>query len=479
MLTLPPLGVIIAANIILVAGIALYESPQFRAWVDSSRRKIALALHSLGDDIQPGSRSESDPNSAQAAEERRKRREEIVQRNRAEIIRQAREEGIAVDLDVLSRIGQEELEKREKPALLSRADKSKSFDDIVAPDGKLRTTGVEMSERLSRTVLHRRSTRGSRGFARGASFANPFGDEAEISDEDNEMIRPEQDELSNSHMSHSSTLPADLAPSPFEGADAANDPDLALALRMSWEEERLRQEIARQAEAEEEHVNCLIDVSDNDASDVESIDSSHVSVSPSETRGEEQALRDEQELYASPSITGSFHSLASINSHTPELGQLEINDNTASAWARDDVWDDVPTPTGSPTGALTPTSDGFSTSASLAGSNADDIGVLSSFPNSVNNSAPPSVSGDYYYELDPTHVSQRMNNTLRPDGINYEPDDRSETLSDAGMSEFSEISRSDAQRSEGRRTGISTPGSWTDIGSEEGSQDGINGIGTV
>lgn len=46
-------GIIIGVSVLVAAGIAVYESPQFKQWVTTSRRKIALALHNLGDEIQP------------------------------------------------------------------------------------------------------------------------------------------------------------------------------------------------------------------------------------------------------------------------------------------------------------------------------------------------------------------------------------------------------------------------------------------
>jgi hypothetical protein len=46
-------GIIITVSVLVAAGIAVYESPQFQQWVTTSRRKIALALHNLGDEIQP------------------------------------------------------------------------------------------------------------------------------------------------------------------------------------------------------------------------------------------------------------------------------------------------------------------------------------------------------------------------------------------------------------------------------------------
>ncbi|KAL2830925.1 hypothetical protein BJY01DRAFT_226881, partial [Aspergillus pseudoustus] len=47
-------GIIIGVAALVAAGIAVYESPQFRRWVDNSRRKLATALHNLGDGVHPG-----------------------------------------------------------------------------------------------------------------------------------------------------------------------------------------------------------------------------------------------------------------------------------------------------------------------------------------------------------------------------------------------------------------------------------------
>lgn len=48
------LGLIIGVAAIVAAGMAVYESPQFRRWVENSRRKLAMTLHNLGNDIDPG-----------------------------------------------------------------------------------------------------------------------------------------------------------------------------------------------------------------------------------------------------------------------------------------------------------------------------------------------------------------------------------------------------------------------------------------
>ena len=175
-------GLIIAASVIVAAGIAIYESPQVRQWADQTRRKIAIALHNLGDDIQPRRPSESSDD----FDERKRRRDDLVRRNRNELIRRAREEGVAVDLDELAKMGTETTEAAERR---SRADRTKSFDDMVSSDGTLKanTTATEPSNGDVRK-------RGAAGFAAGSAaaavLANPFDDDATLLDHDNHDDAP-------------------------------------------------------------------------------------------------------------------------------------------------------------------------------------------------------------------------------------------------------------------------------------------------
>ena len=77
-------------TVIFAAGLAVYENPQVRKWVDNSRRKIAIALHTLGDEITPpnplGERppdaSTREDASPDAVERRRKVRLELLERAR-------------------------------------------------------------------------------------------------------------------------------------------------------------------------------------------------------------------------------------------------------------------------------------------------------------------------------------------------------------------------------------------------------------
>ncbi|KAL3438027.1 hypothetical protein BDV09DRAFT_192294 [Aspergillus tetrazonus] len=83
-------GIIIGVAALVAAGIAVYESPQFRRWVNNSRRKLAMTLHNLGDDIHPGdgdSRYRNDISMTEeigpAADERRRIAREEISRRRS------------------------------------------------------------------------------------------------------------------------------------------------------------------------------------------------------------------------------------------------------------------------------------------------------------------------------------------------------------------------------------------------------------
>jgi hypothetical protein len=205
-------GIIIAASIVVAAGIAIYESPQVRAWVDQSRRKIAVALHNLGDDIQPRRPSESSDD----FEYRKRKREELIRRNRNELIRRAREEGVAVDLDELARIGGENVESAERR---SRSDQTKSFDTMVGDDGMLRATGTEESNHAARK-------RGAAGFAAGSAAAamisNPFSDEPvlfDVGDDNEEAPSPQEFTYTELSKSRESTATIEAVTPPAAATD--------------------------------------------------------------------------------------------------------------------------------------------------------------------------------------------------------------------------------------------------------------------
>ncbi|KAF2101334.1 hypothetical protein NA57DRAFT_64179 [Rhizodiscina lignyota] len=342
-------GLIIFTSVVIAAGFALYQDPVVRAWVDRSRRKIAIALHSLGDEIDspspnnPESRQWSHGAQRDEGAARRRRRDEIVRRNRNELIRKAREDGIAVDLDELAAIGRESEDDAAARARRwrdgdNRSDRSKTFDQLVGSDGTLRadTTAAEPSSANDTGLRHRGA--GARGLSDGSAFANPFADEEVLFDRD---IMENADKPKEQPESRESTQTLE---------DSTH----------AWQQQ------------EEER---LVDVEPQPVFEMTMVNDSAIPAS----------------------MSASFHS--ALSSPSTVSHHSFIPDEH-----------DAPTPTGT----LTPVEDGFSTAASMVGSNADDIGAI-------------------------------------------------DLLSDAGLSEASEFSHI---------SGTRTPSSWTDVGSDEGSEDG-------
>ncbi|KAH0538783.1 hypothetical protein FGG08_004615 [Glutinoglossum americanum] len=159
-------GIIIAATIIVAAGIAVYESPQVRELVNKGRRRIAIALHTLGEEIHPNTRrpsSDSGDHGPEAEELRQLRRAELVERNRDQFLRQR----------------EAEIAPREKSKRRTPESGYASFDDFLTQDAEkagtytIRNTSVAHPDHEEGL---RRRTEGVRGLERGGAFANPFAD---------------------------------------------------------------------------------------------------------------------------------------------------------------------------------------------------------------------------------------------------------------------------------------------------------------
>ncbi|KAF9693427.1 hypothetical protein EKO04_008772 [Ascochyta lentis] len=360
-------GLIIAASVLVAAGIAIYENPQVRQWVDQSRRKIAVALHSLGDDIQPRRPSESSDD----FEERKRRREELIRTNRNELIRRAREEGIAVDLDELAKIGTEDAALAEKR---SRANRTKSFDELVGSDGMLRQDATATGADTSNNGLRKRGVAGfAAGTAAAAAMSNPFADENVLFDvgDDDEAPSPKPFIYEEpTPRSRSATLEAGTPP-----IEAPPSPTLETP---------------------------LIDLT-SESQSVYLHPETHL---PSPT-APHQTSETEQ-------VAQSFYSFTSSNDEDEQFEEMSA-------------------------GTLTPRSErSATTGASVVPSQADDIAILS-------------------MQNDADH------------------DARSEVFSEGGFTDggFSDFEHGD-------RTGVMTPNSWTDVGSDNESEwDGPQGNGHV
>jgi len=184
-------GAIIAVSLAAAAAIAVYENPDIQRLAEQFRRRIAIALHSLGDEINPNSsrrnpeqprfnrpedaegfmRSAAEANGVDADEEsKRRQREELMYWNRLHL----------------------EKKEKERQAEEKNVRRGSNFDDFLHEDTTASEKGtyvyntgadVQMSGASDEGLLHRRGE-GVRGLDRGALYANPFADEHDIEMED-------------------------------------------------------------------------------------------------------------------------------------------------------------------------------------------------------------------------------------------------------------------------------------------------------
>jgi hypothetical protein len=150
----PPLGIIITVTVLVAASIAAYENPQVRAWIDRTRHKIAMGLHSLGDEIGPGPRQRPKP--------RRTSTDISMHEDKGEAAEERRRQAIA---DIMERGRMmEERRKRRKTSGESAGSLSPTFDSIVDQDGILlqdkeshaaQSSGASMAPEESSALRHR------------------------------------------------------------------------------------------------------------------------------------------------------------------------------------------------------------------------------------------------------------------------------------------------------------------------------------
>ncbi|KAL2120631.1 hypothetical protein VTJ04DRAFT_4658 [Mycothermus thermophilus] len=186
---LAPVGIAVAA-VTVAAAIAIYEIPEVRRAAQDLRRRIAIALHSLGDNVDPAHPRFNRPEDAEGfyesheldadEETRRRQREELMYWN------MLREERLRE---------QAERESRDRPP-------GQTFEDFLEPDARgpsgtlVYNTGASTRDLDTSGVLRRRGNpEGVRGL-NAAVLSNPFGDEYGIEmDERPQLLSPPRDEV--------------------------------------------------------------------------------------------------------------------------------------------------------------------------------------------------------------------------------------------------------------------------------------------
>lgn len=192
---------IVVASVAVAAAIALYESPEFRRVAEDLRRRIAIALHSLGDSFEPTRddpvfnrpedaegfmMSRGGPNSTVDAddESRRRQREELMYWN----------------MKLEERQRQHAQESASGSAQPSSPSRNLTFDEILSEGQAARgtiayNTGSNPWGADQQGVVRRRGAEGVRGLA-AVMISNPFGDEYGIDvDEHSDALAPGREEI--------------------------------------------------------------------------------------------------------------------------------------------------------------------------------------------------------------------------------------------------------------------------------------------
>lgn len=195
---------VIAVSVAVAAAIAIYESPELQRMANDLRRRIALALHSLGDGIGGPHNGNDEPlfNRPEDAEgflqtgeidaddeSRRRQREELLYWNAMKLSKE------------LERQTDENEKIKEKEKMSGSAT---TFDDFLQEDKSadekgtyVYNTGADVRDSDEGLVRRRGASEGVRGL-NASLYANPFADEHGI-DYDDHMdaseIAPETDEV--------------------------------------------------------------------------------------------------------------------------------------------------------------------------------------------------------------------------------------------------------------------------------------------
>jgi hypothetical protein len=221
---------LISLSILAAVGIAVYENPQVKEWVEEQRRKITEFLATFGDQLDPQSRREAEAfayegriptqtpeeaagmaNAIARATGRETTDDLVIRRNRTSEIPQSPDEADErkrLGREYLAKRNQEMLDLREKQKmrrstsdLSEKIPSSPTFDQFVNVDGSLmmdKKDTLEQSEDFNEKTLELPSvptdepkSLGSTrvqepallaaAFNHGSRYANPFGDEFELS----------------------------------------------------------------------------------------------------------------------------------------------------------------------------------------------------------------------------------------------------------------------------------------------------------
>ncbi|KAJ4390710.1 hypothetical protein N0V93_004308 [Gnomoniopsis smithogilvyi] len=213
---------VIVASVAVAAAIAIYESPELQRMANDLRRRIAIALHSLGDGVLP------EDSNGQPLFNRPEDAEGFLQSGDVdaddETRRRQREELLYWNALKLSQELEKHTAENEKRKSLSRS--ATTFDEMLEEDKTadekgtyVFNTGTDVWNNDEGLVRRRGAPEGVRGL-NASLYANPFADENGIDYDEMEesQLAPEKDEIMSMsqdiYNATPHTIPATLASPP-------------------------------------------------------------------------------------------------------------------------------------------------------------------------------------------------------------------------------------------------------------------------
>lgn len=257
---------VVAVSVAVAAAYAVYENPEFRRMADDLRRRIAIALRSLGDGIQPDEReprfnrpedadgflqSRNDAGVDADDETKRRQRDELMYWNAVRLEKQQ---------EKATKEKQAEEEEEESSFQRNSIYSSTTFDSFLQRDKSshrgtyVLNTGADTRPN-DEGLIHRRGGGVEGVSSLNASFfsANPFSDEHGIDMDDEHFaantraISPEKDEILSDI--YNATAPSSPSRAPFVPPVSADHNLATILFDAQQHVERLEQEVKARSES--------------------------------------------------------------------------------------------------------------------------------------------------------------------------------------------------------------------------------------
>ncbi|THX26274.1 hypothetical protein D6D12_06313 [Aureobasidium pullulans] len=491
-------GILISLSILAAVGIAVYENPQVKEWVEDQRRKITEFLRTFGDSLDPQTRREAEAfayegrlpnqtreeaagtaNAVARATGRETADDSISRRNRTSHGPQSpdeAEERRRLGREYLAKRNQEMLDLKERQKmrrstsdLSEKTPPSPTFDQLVNVDGSLKMNekdsqdsqqeeeefnektldlpSVPTDEPKSLRSIPIQEAVMETAFNTGSRYANPFGDEFELSgtlDSRSPTPKPPVPPKIAIEDTNSVRKLSVTQKEPSIRQIPVSDPEESVPDNLSYEEQLVRamsislaesEEAARQARALEQEQRemdfaaavaaSLADVEKMRQKEQES--EQLVNLTPDPPISVPTSEFDADELYTlSPNLATRRAVPAPFPSHMVIPPYDPVHEAAEASVTSPQQHSQTPLPQHTPTTATfsSPEIERDAISFSSASSTTDDFA-----------SAPASVAA-----------------------------------SEMSLIDFAEVESVDSG-DESEPEGVLTPGSWTDVGSDVGSED--------